>query len=286
MTYKPKRSLGQNFLVDAAYINKIVEAAGIADGDTVLEIGPGRGALTSGLRRRAARFVAIEKDDSLAESHRQSMVGDPTSAVVHGDALRVMPSDLPFDGPYRVVANLPYNMAARITMHLLEDWGADVRSMTLMFQAEVAERIVAHAGTASYGSLSVQIGSFCEGWRLFNVPGGAFRPIPKVVSSVVRLHRRSEPLHEAAGVPYETFRAVVRAGFQSRRKTLLNSLRLAPALPDDVALLEAALAEAGIATGARADAVPPEQFVRLSAILGSSVRAGAAPQSTVESDAD
>lgn len=267
---RAKRSLGQNFLVDEAYIARIVDGAGVRPTDTVLEIGPGRGALTDRLRKRAARFIAIEKDDELAEVHRAAFADDPTSELVHADALKVMPADLPFPGPYRIVANLPYNMAARITLHLLEEWGTDVTALTLMYQAEVAERIVARPGTKPYGSLSVQVQAFCQAWKLFTVPGGAFRPRPKVLSAVVRLERRETPLFEAAGVEREWFRTVVRAGFQSRRKTLVNSLKLAPALPSDSATLEAAIAAAGLPEGIRGDSVSPEGFVRLAAALRSS----------------
>lgn len=263
---RPKRSLGQNFLQDPAIIARIVEAAGVVEGETVLEIGPGRGALTDKLRARAGRFIAVEKDDELSTYHRERLADDPDAAVVHGDALRVMPADLPFPGPYRIVANLPYNMAARITLHLLEEWGRDVRALTLMYQAEVADRIVGRPGSKSYGSLSVQVASFCEGWRLFSVPGSAFRPVPKVLSAVVRLRRRETPLHEAAGVEYDWLRTVVRGAFQSRRKTLINSLRLAPGLPPEERLREAMTA-AGIRDGVRADAVSPEQFVALAAAL-------------------
>jgi len=273
---RAKRSLGQNFLVDDAYIARIVDGAGVRPDDTVVEIGPGRGALTHRLRSRAARFIAIEKDDALAEVHRAAFADDPTSELVHGDALTVMPADLPFPGPYRIVANLPYNMAGRITLHLLEQWGSDAAAMTLMFQAEVANRIVAQPGTKPYGSLSVQIQAFCQGWRLFTVPGGAFRPRPKVLSAVVRLERRPEPLFVSGGVERAWFRTVVRAGFQSRRKTLVNSLKLAPALPSDNATLEAALEAAGLPVSVRGDSVDPEGFVRLAAAL----------QSTREGDAD
>jgi len=179
---KAKRSLGQNFLVDASVIARIVSAAGIRAGETVVEIGPGRGALTGPLRGASERFVCIEKDDALAAEWSEAFEGDPGSTLLHADALEILPADLPCPGPFRVVANLPYNVGARITMHLLEKWQGHVTGATLMFQREVAQRISAAAGTRPFGALSVLVQSFAECWILFGVPPEAFRPAPKVQS--------------------------------------------------------------------------------------------------------
>lgn len=266
---RAKKSLGQNFLIDEGVSERIVQGAGIRRGETVVEIGPGKGALTRLLLERADRVVCVEKDDTLAPALKARFAADKRLAVLHTDALTVHPRDFPWPGPYRVVANLPYNVAGRITMDILEGWGEDVVSMTLMFQREVAQRLAAGAGDSSYGAVSALVGSFAEVWRLFGVPPGAFRPAPKVRSEVVRLRRREQPLHAAAGVDYSWFRTVVRAGFATRRKVLTNSLALAPDLPSDPAVLRAALAQAGLDGEARAETVGVDGWVALAAALES-----------------
>jgi len=266
-SFGPKRSLGQNFLVDQGVVARIVQAAGVCEGDTVVEIGPGRGALTAGLRGLAYRLICVEKDDVLAPALAERFADDACVEVVHADALQILPADLPFVGPYRVIANLPYNMAARITMHLLENWGNDLLSATLMYQLEVAERLAASPGTKAYGALSVLVQSFCEVWPLFQVPPGAFRPVPKVQSAVVRLARRPDPLWQ--GLDYEWFRKVVHGGFRARRKTLVNSLRHAPGLGQDVEQLRSSIEQAGIDPQRRGDAVSVQEFIELARCLRS-----------------
>ncbi len=259
---RAKKSLGQNFLVDEGVIARIASAAAIREGDVVVEIGPGRGALTPRLRKLASHLICIEKDDALAAEWERRFAADAGATLVHADALRVLPSDLPVAGPYRIVANLPYNVGGRITMHLLEEWTGHVLSATLMFQKEVAERICATPKSKPYGALSVLVQSFAEAWILFGVPPGAFRPIPKVQSKVLRLKPRTEPLWRAAGVDYEHFRKVVHGGFAARRKTVLNSLAIG--LPGrDGGALEAAVVAAGIDPGARPQAVGVAAWVRL-----------------------
>jgi len=266
-SFGPKRSLGQNFLVDPGIAARIVQAAGVREGETVVEIGSGRGALTGGLRGLASRLICVEKDDVLAPALAEQFADDACAEVVHADALQVVPADLPFPGPYRVIANLPYNMAARITMHLLEDWGDDLSSATLMYQLEVAQRLAASPGTKAYGALSVLVQSFCEVWQLFQVPPRSFRPVPKVQSAVVRLARRPAPLWQE--LDYEWFRKVVHAGFRARRKTLVNSLRHAPGLSQDIGELQSAIEQAGIDPKRRGDAVSVQEFVQLARCLRS-----------------
>jgi 16S rRNA (adenine1518-N6/adenine1519-N6)-dimethyltransferase len=261
---RAKRSLGQNFLVDQSVISRIVSAAGVRSGDTVVEIGPGRGALTAGLRALASTYVCVEKDDALAAQLAEQFADDPTAYAVNADALVMLPEALPVPGPYRVVANLPYNVGGRITMHLLENWHGHVTSATLMFQREVANRLVAKHGTKAYGALTVLVQSMSEVWPLFGVPPGSFRPIPKVQSRVVRLQPRAEPLW--AGMDYEHFRKVVHGGFQSRRKTLLNSLSNA-GLGGDADARRAFIADAGLDPGVRPDNVPLAGWVALARAL-------------------
>ncbi len=265
MSQKAKRSLGQNFLVDDSVIQRILSAAGVRSDEVVIEIGPGRGALTDGLRARGRHLICIEKDDGLAASLDRRYSKDDSVTIVNGDALILKPEDMPVPGPYRIAANLPYNVGGRITMHLLEEWHGQVLSATLMFQKEVADRITAAPATKPYGALSVLVQSMAEAWSLFKVPPGAFRPIPKVQSAVVRLKPRETQLWQ--GLDYEWFRRVVHGGFQARRKTILNSLSLASGLPSDTEVLRAALTEVGLDPGIRGDSVPVEAWVRLAAAL-------------------
>jgi 16S rRNA (adenine1518-N6/adenine1519-N6)-dimethyltransferase len=153
-------------------------------------------------------------------------------------------------------------------MHFLESWGDAVSEMTMMFQREVANRLVAPAGTGSYGALSVLVQAFCETWLLFGVPPTAFRPVPKVQSAVVRLRRRARPRFD--GLPYSRFNQLVHGAFASRRKTLLNGLILAPGLPHDAEFWRSLLDDAGVDSGLRPDAVPIDGFVEITRRLVSS----------------
>lgn len=264
---RAKRSLGQNFLIDRSVISRIASAAGIQAGETVVEVGPGRGALTGLLRDRADRLICVEKDDGLAQTWRERFAGQDAAELVHGDMLELGPEDMPFEGPFRVVANLPYNVAGRITMHLLERWQGQLLGATLMFQKEVAQRIAALAGTSPFGVLSVLVGSFAEAWLLFSVPPRAFRPVPKVQSTVLRLKPRARPLWAEAGLDYEHFRKVVHAGFAARRKRVANSLAIGLSGNPGPDGIKAALERAGIDPGLRPDAVPTEAWIRLAVAL-------------------
>ena len=260
---RAKKSLGQNFLIDGGVIARIITASGVRTHpeETVLEIGPGRGAMTRGLVEASRRFVAIEKDDALAAKLQDEFAGRDDVVVLNGDALTLRPEELPFGPPFRIVANLPYNVGGRITMHLLEEWGSNVSEMTLMFQREVANRLTSQPSDGSFGALSVLVQSFCEAWLLFGVPPGAFRPVPKVQSAIVRLRRRPVPLHD--GIPYKHFNKLVHGAFASRRKTLLNGLSIAPGLPSDSTFWRSLLEDAGVDPGLRPDAVPVEGFIEI-----------------------
>ncbi|MCP4869954.1 MAG: ribosomal RNA small subunit methyltransferase A [Proteobacteria bacterium] len=262
---RAKKSLGQNFLVDEGVISRIASAAAIREGEVVVEIGPGRGALTPRLRSQARHLICIEKDDALAEQWERKFAADSGADLVHADALKVLPKDLPVEGPYRVVANLPYNVGGRITMHLLEDWTGQVRSATLMFQKEVAERICASPSTKPYGALSVLVQSFAECWVLFGVPPGAFRPIPKVQSRVIRLQPFEVPKWKEAGLDYEHFRKTVHAGFAARRKTVSNSLSVG--LQRESSEILPALAAAEIDASVRPQALGVDAWVRLAGAI-------------------
>ena len=220
---RARKRFGQHFL-ESAWVNKLIAALGTSADDTFLEIGPGRGALTRALAPHVARIVAVEIDRDLAAAlpahapaHVRVVTGD--FLVVDLDAvLRDEPQ------PLRVVGNLPYNVASPILFRLLHsaDHGRRFRDATLMLQKEVADRLAAAAGTPGYGALAVQVGLLADVDRLLTLPPGAFRPPPKVTSTVARLRFRA-PIADVGD--QTAFERVVRGVFLQRRKTLLNAFR-------------------------------------------------------------
>lgn len=220
---RARKRFGQHFL-ESAWVNKLIAALGTSAGDTFLEIGPGRGALTRALAPHVARIVAVEIDRDLAAAlpaHAPSNVRG-----VSGDFLTVDLDELLRDEarPVRVVGNLPYNVASPILFRLLHtaEQGRRFRDATLMLQKEVADRLAAPVGTAGYGALAIQVALLADVDRLLTLPPGAFRPPPKVISAVVRLRFRAP----AADVGDQAaFERVVRGVFRQRRKTLLNAFR-------------------------------------------------------------
>jgi len=256
---RPLRSLGQHFLVDRGIIRRIVAAAAVGPDDTVLEIGPGRGILTEGLLGAGARVVAVEMDRGLHAALEERLGGEERLMLHHGDALRFDLSALP--APYKVVANLPYQVTTPLLFRLLEAHPAPAVAV-VMIQREVADRLLAAPGTKEYGVLTVGVRARATAEACFPVPPGAFRPPPKVRSMVVRITPLAAPVvpdAEMAG-----FMAVVRAAMGRRRKTLRNALA---ALGRPVPEIEAALAAAGIDPGVRGETLDVPDFLRLHAAL-------------------
>jgi 16S rRNA (adenine1518-N6/adenine1519-N6)-dimethyltransferase len=261
---RAKKSLGQHFLVDPNLQKKIVDALGAGPDDEVLEIGPGRGALTARLAGHVGRLVLVELDDALAESLRETYAERADVEVVHADVLAVRVQDLVRDpARLRVVGNIPYNITTPIVFHLLERPRPAL--ILLMVQREVAERIVAAPGTPEYGALSVGVRSVAAVERVLNVPRGAFRPVPGVDSTVVRI----VPMHPPPlGLEDEQrLRTLTRAAFQWRRKQLQKTLRDHPdlAVPED--RLPSLERELGVELTARPETLSPEAFVRLSRLV-------------------
>lgn len=224
----PKKGLGQNFLLDAAICNAIVQASNVGPGDHVLEIGPGLGSLTLLLLEECNKLWAIEQDERMVNIllERTRELGDIT--VEKCDALQFDYIKLAekLGGPLRIVANLPYNISTPLLFRLLEQRQAIV-DMTLMFQKEVAQRIAAQPGSKAYGTLSVQCGMWTTVEKVIDVPPESFMPKPKVDSMVIRLILRKQPAAELHDPDF--FTQVVRAAFGQRRKTLNNALKkLAP----------------------------------------------------------
>ncbi|OGP24910.1 MAG: ribosomal RNA small subunit methyltransferase A [Deltaproteobacteria bacterium GWC2_56_8] len=254
----PKKRLGQHFLKDKNIIRKIVSAGAVKEGDTVLEIGPGRGALTGALLETGATVVAVEADRALS-GYLKGVFTTDKLRLVTGDALKV--SFAEFSGGIgtrlKAVSNLPYNISGPLLAKFLEERAA-FSVLVLMFQKEVAERIVAHPSTKEYGTLSVYAQAFTEAKIAFNIPAHLFTPPPKVTSSVVVFKVLDEPKVEIADE--RLFKAVVRASFGTRRKTLLNSLVF---LGYEKAVVAEALFHAGIDPGRRGETLSIDEFAAL-----------------------
>ncbi|MBC8029665.1 MAG: 16S rRNA (adenine(1518)-N(6)/adenine(1519)-N(6))-dimethyltransferase RsmA [Pyrinomonadaceae bacterium] len=224
--HRPSKRFGQNFLTDRRVIQRIVEALDPTGDETILEIGPGRGALTAPLLEKAGRLVAIEFDRNLIPLLIDTFSHKKNFTLVEGDALvtDVCTAIHPAKRA-RLVANLPYNIGTAILQRLIEQRQC-VSEMVLMLQKEVGERITAGPGSAERGYLSVFVQAYCETEKLFDVAPHAFRPAPKVWSSVLRLKLRERVAAEVRDE--KLLWKIVSAGFAQRRKTILNNLRNAP----------------------------------------------------------
>ena len=245
----PRKRFGQNFLVDAHYVDRIVTAVDPRPGDNVVEIGPGLAALTARLIAGAGRIAAVEIDRDLAAGLRERF-GPEALALTVADALDFDFATLGAD--LRVVGNLPYNISSPLLFHLA-DHADVVRDIHVMLQREVVARMTAGPGTKDYGRLSVMLQTRFAVTRLFTVPAGAFRPAPNVESAVARL----VPLRDARPTIADAtlFARVVAAAFGQRRKTLRNAL----ASIADATAIEAA----GVEPSARGETLSVAQFVGL-----------------------
>ena len=219
----PSKRFGQHFLKDKRTIQRIIDALAPRQDETIIEIGPGTGALTSQLVERAGRVIAVEFDNKLAPFLDQQFNTFANFKLVMADALatdfcrEILPAQ-----QARLVANLPYNISTAILQRLIEQ-RACVTEMVVMLQREVVERIMAPPGSSNRGFLSVLIEAYCETEKLFDVAPGAFRPPPKVWSSVMRL--RFRPQMNTDITDEELLWETVSAGFAQKRKTILNNLR-------------------------------------------------------------
>lgn len=258
-----KKALGQNFLFDLNLTRRIARAAGPLDGVTVIEIGPGPGGLTRALLMEGARqVIAIERDDRALAALAEIAAAFPGRlTVIPGDALDTDYRQLAPEGPVKIVANLPYNIATPLLTGWLEaePWPPFYDSLTLMFQKEVAERIVASPGGKDFGRLSVLCQYRCTARKLFDVNRSAFTPPPKITSSIVQLVPRPSP---QPACRLAALSRVTAAAFGQRRKMLRASLR--SLLPEP----ETLLAELGIDPELRAEQLPVEAFARLAQRLG------------------
>jgi 16S rRNA (adenine1518-N6/adenine1519-N6)-dimethyltransferase len=263
---RPRRELGQNFLIDDNIVRVIGNAAELSPDDVVLEVGGGLGVLSEYLAPRVGHLHVVEVDRSLEPALREALEPSSNFTLHVADAVRMDLSALE-PGPDKVVANLPYGVAATVLLDSIAELPA-VELWVAMVQREVADRFAAAPGGKSYGATSVLAQLSCEVELLRKVPRTVFHPEPNVESALVRL-RRTAP----AASP--ELRALVHAGFAHRRKTLAGSLALAPGAPPDIrAAARDALERVGHPADARAERLPPDDWSALAELLGPKRLAG------------
>ena len=258
---RPSKRLGQNFVTDAGTVRRIVSLAALEPGDVVLEVGPGFGSLTLGLLPAGSQVTAIEVDPSLAAelpvtvaAHAPSLARKLT--VLTADAARIGARELPGDPPTALVANLPYNVAVPVVLHLLAELPT-LRRGLVMVQAEVADRMTAPPGSRVYGVPSVKLAWYADSRRAGPVPRTVFWPVPNVDSGLVAFTRRDPP---AVGVPRAAVFAVVDAAFSQRRKTLRAALA---GWAGSAADAERILRSAGVDPRARGESLGVAEFARI-----------------------
>ena len=257
-----RKRFGQHFLVDPFVLDKVIEGAGIESGDVVLEIGPGLGALTQALAKKAGHVLAVEIDRTLARVLREVFAGEPVT-VVEGDILKTDLAELV--RPYghlrkKAVANLPYYITTPALFNLLEG-NVKFDSITVMVQKEVANRMAAKPRTKDYGALTLAVGFYADVSLIANVPVNCFMPRPAVDSAVVKLDVQSEPM---VGADRDAFFRLVKAAFGKRRKTLANCL---DGYGKSKAELELLFESAGIGKNARGEELDIHAFGRLAEAL-------------------
>lgn len=256
-----RKSLGQHFLSDPRILARIANAVALVPGETVVEIGPGRGGLTDALLARGARVVAIEIDPKLVELLRAKYAHEPNLTIIEGNVLQVSPGALA-GGPYALAGNVPYYITTPILFQALQQPRAE-RSV-LLVQREVAARMAAEPGADDYGALSVNVQSVAKVEMLFRIPAGAFTPPPRVESAVVRVTPRADPVvSQGEEAPFRTF---VQAAFALRRKQMRRVVRtIAERSAMDA---ERALDAAGIDPDSRPETLSAAQFHALGRALG------------------
>ncbi|MFK7886612.1 MAG: 16S rRNA (adenine(1518)-N(6)/adenine(1519)-N(6))-dimethyltransferase RsmA [Gammaproteobacteria bacterium] len=257
MNNRPRKRFGQNFLHDTYIIEQIVDAIAPQANDRIVEIGPGRGALTLPLLEHDVDLHAVEIDRDLAARWEQQISRWPKLKVLCADALEVTPEQL-FDDqkPFRLVGNLPYNISTPLLFHFV-NWRHRLTDLHLMLQKEVVDRMCAQPGNKTYGRLTVMLAPWFEVASLLHIGGDAFTPPPKVDSAFIRLTPHAQapfPLPD-----HQAFRDVVAAGFAMRRKTLRNSLRTLLSTDDMIAC--------DVDPTARPETLAPDAFGRLAVAL-------------------
>lgn len=264
-----QKKFGQNFLIDTHVLEKIIRSSDITKDDMVLEIGPGIGTMTQYLAQAAGKVIAVEIDKALIPILEDTLSGFENVTVLNADVLKVDIAELAqrenAGKPIKVVANLPYYITTPIIMGLFEK-RVPLKSITVMVQKEVADRMQVGPGTKDYGALSLAVQYYSKPYIVANVPANCFMPRPKVGSAVIRLDR-----YETAPVQAKDeallFR-IIRASFNQRRKTLANGLKNSPEIDFTKEEIEAAIEKLGKGASVRGEALTLEEFGRLSDDLG------------------
>ena len=263
-----QKKFGQNFLIDTHVLDKIIAAAEITKDDFVLEIGPGIGTMTQYLTCAARKVVAVEIDKALIPILEDTLSDYDNARVINNDVLKVDIAKLAEeenDGkPIKVVANLPYYITTPIIMGLFENH-VPIKSITVMVQKEVADRMQVGPGTKDYGALSLAVQYYAKPYIVANVPPNCFMPRPKVGSAVIRLERYEEPPVKVKDEKL-MFR-IIRASFNQRRKTLANGLKNSAELDYTKEEVEAAIEALGRGVSIRGEALTLEEFAKLADLL-------------------
>ncbi|MCM1064655.1 MAG: 16S rRNA (adenine(1518)-N(6)/adenine(1519)-N(6))-dimethyltransferase RsmA [Eubacterium sp.] len=263
-----QKRFGQNFLIDTNVLDRIVAAAEIAKEDCVLEIGPGIGTMTQYLAENAGEVVAVEIDKNLIPILEETLSGYGNVTVINGDILKLdigrLVEEKNGGEPVKVVANLPYYITTPIIMELFESH-VPLKSITVMVQKEVADRMQVGPGTKDYGALSLAVQYYAKPEIVANVPPNCFIPRPNVGSAVVRLTRHGTPPVRVRDE--KKMFSLIRASFNQRRKTLVNGLCNAAELHLSKEQVTGALEEMGLSPAIRGEALKLEQFAKLSDLL-------------------
>ncbi len=263
-----QKKFGQNFLIDTHVLDKIIRSAEITKEDMVLEIGPGIGTMTQYLACAAGKVVAVEIDKALIPILEDTLEGYENVQIINEDVLKVDIAKLAEEQnggrPIKVVANLPYYITTPIIMGLFENH-VPLKSITVMVQKEVADRMQVGPGTKDYGALSLAVQYYASPYIVANVPPNCFMPRPKVGSAVIRLERYEKSPVEVRDEKL-MFR-IIRASFNQRRKTLANGLKNSPELDFTKEQIEEALEKLGKGASVRGEALSLEEFAALSNFL-------------------
>ena len=259
-----QKKFGQNFLIDPRVLEKIIKAAEITEDDCVLEIGPGIGTMTQHLACAAKKVIAVEIDRALIPILQDTLSGWDNVKIINEDVMKVDLAKLAEEEnggkPLKVVANLPYYITTPIIMGLFENH-VPLKSITVMVQKEVADRMQVGPGTKDYGALSLAVQYYAKPYIVANVPPNCFMPRPKVGSAVIRLERYEEPPVKVKDEKL-MFR-IIRASFNQRRKTLANGLKNSAELDFTKEEIAAAIAGIGKEPGVRGETLTLEEFARL-----------------------